>query len=86
MARMEESNNEQPDWLAIARQCVTAEDWAKIVAGAVTQASDPTDKDCAKSRDFLASIVLPQPKDRSDPTSSKVRTVRILLAEKPSGD
>lgn len=84
MARMEESNSEQPDWLAIARQCVTAEQWRSIVNGAIEQASDPSDKDCAKARDFLASFVLP--KDRGDPTSSKVREVRIVLAEKPSAD
>lgn len=73
-----------PDWLRIARECVGADDWVEIVTAAVIEAKMPGAAG-QKARDFVASIVLPPEKDRSNPTGNTVREVRIVLAPKPDG-
>lgn len=77
---MPEDENKTPDWLAVARSQVSAESWAAIVAKQVEKAEAGDQK----AVDFLSSFVLPQPKDRGDPSSHKVREVRIVLSEPPA--
>ena len=74
----EDEQVETPDWLAIARSCVGPDDWAEIVNQQIEKARDGD----RYATEFVASFVMP--KDRGDPTSSRVREVRLVLAVKPA--
>lgn len=75
---MPEDKDQTPDWLAVARSQVSAESWAAIVAKQVEKAVAGDQK----AVDFLRSFC--HPKDPGDPSSHKVREVRIVLSEPPA--
>lgn len=69
-----------PDWLALARDCVSAEDWLAIVRSAVEEAKG-SGANAQKAREFVASFCLP--KERGAASAGRVREVRLVLAPKP---
>lgn len=75
-----ESIQINPDWLALARACVTADDWVAMVKAAVEEAKGGG-ANAQKAREFLSSFCLP--KERGASAAGKVREVRLVLAPKP---
>lgn len=69
-----------PDWLALARDCVSADDWLAIVKSAVEEAKG-VGANAQKAREFVASFCLP--KERGASSAGRVREVRLVLAPKP---
>lgn len=67
-----------PDWLEIARGCVSEHDWIEIVQAAVTEAK-LTGPNGQKARDFLASFVLP--KEKPDASEKHFRTIKFVLVK-----
>lgn len=69
-----------PDWLELARSCVSADDWVEIIKVARDEAKVPG-ANGQKAREFLASFCLP--KDRGASAAGLVREVRLVLGKRP---
>lgn len=79
MAEDSDITNSLPNWLLIARECVSAEDWQAIVREMIKRAKAGDQKAC----DFIASFVLP--KERPDASDQRVKEVRLVFAPPPEG-